>query len=136
MGRLKGAITLIACVFLVCSLNGKVRAQSTDVDSEFANAIRLHQAGDIDGAVRAYQQILAKQPNRADVRSNLGAAYSRLGRYQDAIDQYKRALTLDSHNDLIRFNLALAYYKAAWFAEAAHELTTYIAALPEAEPRR
>ena len=105
-------------------------AQDPAVEREFERATQLHQSGDLQGAVRAYLAILATHPARVDVRSNLGAAYSALGRYEDAIDQYKRALVLDSGNYAIRFNLALAYYKAAWFAEAAAELERFIAAVP------
>jgi tetratricopeptide (TPR) repeat protein len=71
-----------------------------------------------------------------DVRSNLGAAYSRLGRYEEAFAQYKQALSLDSHNQTIRFNLAVAYYKAAWFTEAASELTQFLAAAPKNLPQQ
>jgi tetratricopeptide (TPR) repeat protein len=99
-----------------------------DVDRAFARATQLHESGDIQGAIRGYQAILVAHPQRVDVRSNLGAAYSRLGRYEEAIEQYKQALGLDAHNEAIRFNLALAYYKAAWFSEAASELTQFLAA--------
>jgi tetratricopeptide (TPR) repeat protein len=102
-----------------------------DVDHALASATRLHEAGDIEGAIRGYQAILASHPERADVRSNLGAAYSRLGRYEDAIEQYKLALARDGRNQTIRRNLALAYYKAALFGEAATELDRFIAAVPE-----
>ena len=84
----------------------------------------------MQGAVRGYLSILASHPARVDVRSNLGAAYSALGRYEQAIEQYKRALVIDNANHAIRFNLALAYYKAAWFAEAATELERFIVAVP------
>src|SRR5215510_1756254 len=111
---------------------GSVLAQDTsaDVEREFERATQLHQSGDLQGAVRAYLAILANNPARVDVRSNLGAAYSALGRYEEAIEQYKRALLIDSENYAIRFNLALAYYKAAWFAEAATELERFITAVP------
>ena len=99
------------------------QGNSTEVDSAFARATQLHEAGDLEGAIRAYQAILASRPQRADVRSNLGAAYSRLGRYEDAIEQYKQALALDGRNLAIRFNLALAYYKAAWVAEASRSIS-------------
>jgi len=101
-----------------------------DVERAFARATQLHESGDIEGAIRGYQAILGAHPDRADVRSNLGAAYSALGRYEEAIDQYKRALVIDPANFAIRFNLAMAYYKAAWFAEAATELERFISAAP------
>lgn len=113
-------------------LAGAASAQdpSATVEREFERATQLHQSGDLQGAVRGYLAILATNPARVDVRSNLGAAYSALGRYEDAIQEYKRALIIDGSNHAIRFNLALAYYKAAWFAEAATELEKFIAAAP------
>lgn len=113
-------------------LAGAASAQdpSAAVEREFERATQLHQSGDLQGAVRGYLAILATNPARVDVRSNLGAAYSALGRYEDAIQEYKRALIIDGSNHAIRFNLALAYYKAAWFAEAATELEKFIAAAP------
>ena len=125
-------LLLLACAILHAP-NAHVFAQerSTEVDRAFASATRLHEAGDIEGAVRGYQAILASHPERVDVRSNLGAAYSRLGRYEDAIEQYKLALARDSRNQTIRRNLALAYYKAALFTEAASELDRFITAAPQ-----
>jgi Flp pilus assembly protein TadD len=55
------------------------------------------------------------------LRSNLGAAYAGLGRYEDAVEQYGRALASDSGNVAIRRNLALAFYKAGRLTEAAAE---------------
>src|SRR5215813_11615947 len=114
---------LISLFIFVAAFSGRVSAQgSADVEREFERATQLHQSGDLQGAVRAYLAILSTNPARVDVRSNLGAAYSALGRYEEAIEQYKRALVIDGTNYAIRFNLALAYYKAAWFTEAAAEL--------------
>ncbi|HEX6045084.1 MAG TPA: tetratricopeptide repeat protein [Pyrinomonadaceae bacterium] len=114
----------------VCVGAAQTQRPAADVEREFERATQLHQSGDLQGAVRAYLAILEKHPARVDVRSNLGAAYSALGRYEDAIEQYKRALALDVANYPIRFNLALAYYKAAYFAEAATELEGLLAAAP------
>src|ERR1700752_1942846 len=131
--KVRRAVVSIISLFIVGAvLSGAVLAQRpADVEREFERATQLHQAGDLQGAVRAYQTILNTNPARVDVRSNLGAAYSALGRYEDAIEQYKRALVIDSSNYPIRFNLALAYYKAAWFSEAAAELERFIAAAPD-----
>jgi tetratricopeptide (TPR) repeat protein len=137
MTGLRAIILVFACLFLMFSESlAFAQSQADDVDGAFAQAAQLHQAGDIAGAIRGYQAILAKHPARVDVRSNLGAAYARLGRYEDAIGEYKRALTVDNRNQAIRYNLALAYYKAAWFSEAASEFTTLVAALPETLPER
>jgi tetratricopeptide (TPR) repeat protein len=93
----------------------------------FAKGVALHQSGDILGAIEAYQDALAKEPQRIDARSNLGAAYVRLGRYEDAGREYRRALEVDPENAAVRFNLALALYKTALVAEAAQELEQVVA---------
>src|SRR5919107_4817085 len=127
----RGAVVLFSIFALGTVLTGRVSAQGTVVDQEFERATQHHQKGDLQGAVKGYLAILEKYPARVDVRSNLGAAYSALGRYEDAIEQYKRALIIDSGNLAIRFNLALAYYKAALFADAVPELEKFIAAAPD-----
>jgi tetratricopeptide (TPR) repeat protein len=112
------------------------QGRQDDVEGAFAEAMRLHQSGDIEGAIRGYLAILARRPELGDVRSNLGAAYARLGRYEEAIAQYKQALAADRRNQTTRYNLALAYYKAALFAEAAGELASLIDSIPKDQPER
>ena len=133
MRRLQTIIHVLTCVFLLATADRQAmsQARADDADHAFAQATRLHESGDIEGAIRGYLAILKTRPERTDVRSNLGAAYARLGRYEEAIEQYRRARARDSRNQTIRFNLALAYYKAAWFAEAAGELALLAAAQPE-----
>jgi tetratricopeptide (TPR) repeat protein len=58
----------------------------------FDRALELQQAGDLLGAVENYKAALAVSPDRADALSNLGAAYVRLGQYDDGIKQYDAAL--------------------------------------------
>jgi tetratricopeptide (TPR) repeat protein len=134
--KLGAMLSLAFMIFPVHTAQARAQARSIDVDRAFADATRLHEAGDIEGAIRGYQAILKSYPGRVDVRSNLGAAYSRIGRYEDAIEQYKLALAGDNRNQTIRRNLALAYYKAALFAEAAAELTRFVAATPEGSAER
>jgi tetratricopeptide (TPR) repeat protein len=132
IAKVRRRAVVIWLFILAAVFAGRASAQdpSVAVEREFERATQLHQSGDLQGAVRAYLAILATHPARVDVRSNLGAAYSALGRYEEAIAEYKRALIIDGDNYAIRYNLALAYYKAAWFAEAATELERFIAAIP------
>jgi tetratricopeptide (TPR) repeat protein len=127
---------ILACVTSGLAVPAVAQTGSDEVEKAFARANQLHGSGDIEGAIQGYQSILAKHPQRVDVRSNLGAAYSRLGRYEEAIAQYKQALKLDSHNETIRFNLALAYYKGALFVDAADEFTRFLAAAASDLPQR
>ena len=95
-------------------------------------AIQLHQAGDLQGAIDAYQACIAAEPSRIEARSNLGAVLAKLGRYQDAIDQYQAALKLAPRDvaSRLRLNLGLAYYKSFQIREAAAEFETLHRAQP------
>ena len=101
-----------------------------DPAAVYARAVSLQQAGDLEGAVRAYREVLALDPRNAQVRSNLGAALAALGRYQEAIAAYREALAAAPGEARIRTNLALAYYKSADIPRAAEELQ----ALHDAQP--
>jgi Flp pilus assembly protein TadD len=80
------------------------------------------QPADLENAVRAYRELLARDSGNAKVRSNLGAALAALGRYEEAIQAYREALEVASGDPVIRLNLALAYYKSADIPRAAEEL--------------
>jgi tetratricopeptide (TPR) repeat protein len=90
-------------------------------DEAFAKGVALHQAGDIIGAIDAYELALKLTPWRLDARSNLGAALVRLGRLEEAIAQYRKALETDPGQAGVRFNLGLALYKTGLAEEAAAE---------------
>jgi tetratricopeptide (TPR) repeat protein len=100
-------------------------------EESFAKGVQLHQSGDILGAIEAYQDALAREPQRIDARSNLGAAYVRLGRYEEAVREYRRALEVDPGHAGVRFNLALALYKSGFVPEAAKELEQVVSLDPK-----
>jgi tetratricopeptide (TPR) repeat protein len=118
---------LIIAVFAI-----GLSAQTPGGGCNFASALRLHQAGDLAGAVAGYEACLVAEPGRVDARSNLGAVYVKMGRYQDAIGQYLEALKSapPDVSPRLRFNLALAYYKSFQISAAAAELETLHAAQP------
>jgi len=109
-----------------------LRAQTPPPVCALERAIQLHQAGDYAAAAREYRACVAIDPNRAETRSNLGAVLVKLGRYEDAIEQYGEALKIAAPEIVpqLRFNLALAYYKSFQINEAALEL----AALQKTRP--
>lgn len=100
---------------------------SPDADAFFARGVKLHQAGDILGAIEAYQVALEKEPDRVDARSNLGAAYAQLGRHDEAIQHYRAVLGRVPDQVQVRLNLALALYKSNRIPEAAEELEGVVA---------
>ena len=125
------ALLLVSIALLAVASGLAAPADDAKADEALARALALHQAGDLLGAIDAYLTILEGSPERADVRSNLGAAYARLGRNGDAIEQYRRALSGETPDPAIRFNLGLALFKAARFPEAAQELALVVEQQPE-----
>jgi Flp pilus assembly protein TadD len=127
-------ILLLTSMTLAASVSPALaapQAQEPDADTLLARALKQHRAGDLLGAIDAYLAILERAPDRADVRSNLGAAYARLGRHEEAIAQYRLALAGGGEDPAIRFNLGLALFKAARFPEAAEELARVVEKQPE-----
>ena len=98
----------------------------------FARALELQQAGDVLGAIDTYKAALTISPDRPEALSNLGAAYGRLGQFDDAIREYEAALKLDPTATSVRLNLALAYYKSARPNQAIPQLKRVLASEPDA----
>src|SRR5262245_14871688 len=46
------------------------RPNKNDPEAIYVRAVQLHQAGDLEGAIREYQAFLAVRPERVDARSN------------------------------------------------------------------
>ena len=84
----------------------------------------------MDGAIREYRAYLKQVPDNVMARSNLGAALSRSGRYEEAIAEYRQALKKEPGNLPIRVNLALSYYKTAQVSTAAEQLAIVVAKQP------
>jgi tetratricopeptide (TPR) repeat protein len=95
------------------------QAGSERSDEAFAKGVSLHQAGDILGAIGAYETALRHAPDRLDAHSNLGAALAHLGRFDEAVQHYQKALETDPGQVQVRFNLGLALYKSGRLPEAA-----------------
>jgi tetratricopeptide (TPR) repeat protein len=106
-------------------------AQPDASEEILKKAIGLHQAGNITGAIDAYKKYLAVRPDSPIALSNLGAAYARIARYEDAIAQYRHALKVQPGNAQVELNLALAYYKTGDPETAAETLEKVHKAAPD-----
>jgi tetratricopeptide (TPR) repeat protein len=132
MGRFTIRLALVALLVAAAGITAHAQqpppsADEQQVDELLSRALVSHKAGDLMGAVQGYQVALDIAPDRADIRSNLGAALVGLGRFTEGIEQYKKALA--GRNDpSIRLNLALALYKAGRGEEAIPEFETVLAA--------
>lgn len=98
-------------------------AQSGGARESFARALQLQAAGDFEGAIRAYRDVLEADPSNFGAHANLGASYAHRGEYADAIAEYKAALASAPAEAIpaIRLNEGLAYYKSGQLPEALAE---------------
>lgn len=102
-----------------------------ELQALFAEAVRQHQAGDLEGAVAAYRRFLERQPRNVEARSNLGAALARQGLLEEAVAQYREALVLDPARTGVRLNLGIGLLKSGRVPEAAAELERVVAEKPD-----
>lgn len=114
-----GAIIVVVAIAVTATAQTS-SSGSEDVDQLLARGMELHRAGDLLGAVQNYQIALESDPDRADIRSNLGAAYVALGRFNDGIAEYRKALAVQD-DATIRQNLGIALYKAGRMNDAIPE---------------
>lgn len=128
---LRVSLLLALCLTIAAPPRVSAQAQDDSFDRLFARALELQQAGDTLGAIDTYKAALAILPDRADAHSNLGAAYVRLGQYDDAIAQYEAALAVDPMSAPVRLNMALAYYKSARPDRAIPQLKRVVASDPD-----
>jgi len=122
-------VLLAALVVFALAVPEAARAQE-NTDQMLGRAVAMQQAGDLLGAVQLYKVVLQSSPDRADVHSNLGAAYVALGRFDEGMGQYKEALRLDPENPMYHFNLGLAYYKGSQHEDAVPEFQRVLAVDP------
>ncbi len=85
---------------------GRARAEENGkAERAFAAGLRLHQAGDLTGAVACYRRALSVRPDAAAVHVNLGSALRDLGQAEAGIGHLRIALRLtpdlvQAHNNL------------------------------------
>lgn len=90
---------------LVCF--GGVKAQNIQ-DQEFARANFYYNDSKYDSALVVYERIIDEGFISAPLLYNIGNTYFKLRNYPMAILNYEKALKLDSNNDEIKQNLAIA----------------------------
>jgi tetratricopeptide (TPR) repeat protein len=99
--------------------------------------------GQCDQAKELYERVVTKEPQNAGAWVDYGSCYFVRGEYDQAIEHYRRATSLDEGLAAGHFNLALAYSELYRFAESGRALaraqkidSTRVARWLEESPRR
>jgi tetratricopeptide (TPR) repeat protein len=79
------------------------------MQDELANALRLHQAGDLSAAARLYQSITTRDPQQAEAYHLLGVVHHQQGQSAKAVELINRAISLRPSLAPYHSNLAEAY---------------------------
>src|SRR5439155_20253031 len=70
-------------------------------------------------------------PTRAESQTNLGAVYRAFGKFDRAIEHYKRGIELNPNNHDAHYNLGAAYYALAQVPEALTEFRRALELKPD-----
>ena len=76
------------------------------------------------------QEMISLLPNRPEGHFYLGVAYLETGRFQEGIDAFKLAVTLNPEHDVTRYNLAYALIKDGRVEEAIPHLELALQCTP------
>ena len=92
--------------------------ESKSTSNLFADAVKRHQAGDLDGAEVLYRQILGVEPDQANVIHLLGVLARQRGRYDLAVEWIQRAISLNPTRADYRNSLGVVFRAQGRIAEA------------------
>jgi len=109
----------VISILVLALLPSLLLAQEARADELLKRAINAQQHGDYSEAITQYHKVLQLRPSDVEAEVNLGAALAHEGRYDEAIEMYRSALSSLKNNNMVRLSLALAYYKKGDFEHAA-----------------
>ena len=87
----------------------------------FNQGITSYNAGDYEGAAKAFEQVIKEDSEQPAVWSNLGNCYAKLNQNEKAMEAYEKAIELDPENPNYYQNLG-SVYAALGQAEKAREI--------------
>ncbi len=100
-------------------------------ESDLETGERLTQSGDLDGALAAYQQAVAANPQSAIAQTRLGGILLLKQHYSDAVRTFKAAIGLDATNADAFVGLGMGYLHLGQYDLARAALTEARARKPE-----
>ncbi|MEX3969765.1 tetratricopeptide repeat protein [Paraburkholderia caribensis] len=85
---------------------------------EFADAAAKEAEGDLEGAETGYRRAIESDRTYLDAYLNLGCLLSESGRYDEAIEVWRKALLENPEHHLLHFNLGVALEDAGRLEQA------------------
>ena len=95
------------------------KGESPEPPERFSRALALHRQGLLTEAEAAYRALLRSNPGHAEAHYNHGNVLQALGRPEEALIAYQKALALAGENFGVRVNLGSVLQVLGRYAEAA-----------------
>jgi Flp pilus assembly protein TadD len=112
-------------------LGGRSKDQSKSRHVDYlSEAIALERQGDFDAALTSYRLALRDQPNDPRILQNIGIAYSKIGRVEEAMRAYHRALAVAPEQSGAHYGLAFLLLKRGDRAGAMSHLESFLTTPP------
>lgn len=101
----------------------------TDARTNLATTLSV--LGDLDGAIREFQEVLQRRPNSVEALTNLGLVHMAKGRADLAIETYRVALHVNPKSAEAHNNLGVALALTGRREEAIEELSAAVHLAPD-----
>jgi tetratricopeptide (TPR) repeat protein len=102
-------------------LEKRIAADVMDADARYVLARKYHARGQLDPAIKMYQEVLRLDPMNIGAQNDLGVAYQARGKRTEAEAAYRRAAALAPFSFTAHLNLALLLRATNRAAEASQE---------------
>lgn len=103
----------------------------TQSNNKLQQAIKLHQAGNLQGAHALYVEVLRREPNQYEVLHLLGVIANQTGNFKNGIELISRAISLFPYNPIFHSNLGNALKQANQLRAAVTAYDKAIALKPD-----
>lgn len=116
---------LLFVILCICVSVVELFPQTEELNSVFEEANRLYLEQKYDAAISRYESVIRNGYESGEVYFNLGNAYFKSGKLQNAILNYERARKIIPNDDDVNFNLQLANVQLIDKVESIPELFIY-----------
>jgi Flp pilus assembly protein TadD len=109
----------------------EIKPQRLDYLTE---ALALERQGDLDAALTSYRLALREKPDDHKVLVNMAIAYTRLGRGEEAVRCYRRALEVSPEHAGANYGLGFLLLKRGERSGARAHLQAFLSSPAKADP--
>lgn len=99
----------------------------------FPTILQLHQAGRLQDALIAYQEVLKREPAHVEAMVSLASLYLQLDRLQDSAQLFQRALQLQPRHLLALHNYGMCLQRQKQFEQALEQFSLALEVAPNYE---